>query len=951
MANEIFKVGTIKANVSTRKTPINNTNIQFTTQDSGTAKLVFEIMKDGAPLPLSSAATVKIFLQMGDGAVFEKEAYIVDPINGIADYILQEEIEHSGSAKGEINVYYSNGQSMGVSKFSFYVDRALKDLAFAPVVPGPGTGGMNEMPLFVVEEEWEGSTNITKQFAKGMYGFAVINKGEAALTVRIGTFDIKVDAGEAFEQLFKPFREIVIEASGSYKALVTAPYDNKSTSPNPAPAPADPGPVDTTPPNNVTNLQAGAIKETSLTLSWTASSSSDVAAYEVYRGSTLLATVTSALYNVTGLTKLTQYTFTVKAKDNAGNVASGTSLTVTTAVPADPVDTTPPAVTINPAAGTYTGQQSVSFSVNETADIYYTTDGTTPTTSSKKYTGPFIVSATTTVKYFAKDTAGNSSAVQTAVYTINVQPGDTTFPEVSIVPAAGTYSAAQTITLSANEAADIYYTTNGSTPTTSSTKYTAPFTLSASATVKFFAKDTAGNSSAVQSVAYTINIDTGTPTVPADGSLFDNFNRANSGSDVGSMLTGQAWGKPADSVYGISNGQLYLVSKSGAAPHYRKAVTVQAPAADYVIQVTMSKMDIASTTDAVMIRYVDTNNLIALLKLSGIWTIAKVVDGTYSQLKQAGAYPPAENDRVKIENKSDGTINVYLNDVLAMSATDTALISSKIVGLGTDSMNTRFDDFKVSALANDNVSPLLTITPLGGSFASSQTVTITADKSAKIYYTTDGSTPTEQSNVYSGPLNLTQDTQVRAVAKDSKGNQSLFKAVFFTKSNPATLVSDDFNRADASVLGSATTGQAWNVTAGTWGISGNQMTTPGANAAAWVDAGTSNVKVSAILQAAADSGLLLRFKNDNNYFRIVRVASSVYFQKKVDGTMNTVQIISSSLAVGDKLSVVANGPAIEVFKNDVSIFTTTDASFLDSTKHGITALNASKFDDFKIEHL
>ncbi|MHA6746429.1 BppU family phage baseplate upper protein [Bacillus subtilis] len=37
------------------------TNIQYTTQDKGTAKLAFQLMKDGVPLPLS-AAVVKLDL-------------------------------------------------------------------------------------------------------------------------------------------------------------------------------------------------------------------------------------------------------------------------------------------------------------------------------------------------------------------------------------------------------------------------------------------------------------------------------------------------------------------------------------------------------------------------------------------------------------------------------------------------------------------------------------------------------------------------------------------------------------------------------------------------------------------------------------------------------------------------------------------------------------------------
>jgi hypothetical protein len=83
-------------------------------------------------------------------------------------------------------------------------------------------------------------------------------------------------------------------------------------------------------------------------------------------------------------------------------------------------DTTAPVTTAAPAAGTYTAAQSVTLTANEAATIYYTTNGTTPTTSSAVYSAPLNIAATTTLKYFARDTAGNSEAVKTALYTINI---------------------------------------------------------------------------------------------------------------------------------------------------------------------------------------------------------------------------------------------------------------------------------------------------------------------------------------------------------------------------------------------------------------------------------------------------------------------------------------------------------------------------------------------------
>jgi hypothetical protein len=167
-------------------------------------------------------------------------------------------------------------------------------------------------------------------------------------------------------------------------------------------------------------------------------------------------------------------------------------------------DTTPPTVSVSPAAGAYPAGQKITLTANEAATIYYTTDGSTPTTSSPTYSAPLTLSGDMTLKYFAKDPAGKTSAIGSAGYTI---AKDTTPPTVSVSPGSGAYPAGEEITLTANEPATIYYTTDGSTPTTSSTTYTGTLTLSSDTTLKYFAVDTAGNASAVQTQQYTLTAD------------------------------------------------------------------------------------------------------------------------------------------------------------------------------------------------------------------------------------------------------------------------------------------------------------------------------------------------------------------------------------------------------------------------------------------------------------
>jgi hypothetical protein len=135
---------------------------------------------------------------------------------------------------------------------------------------------------------------------------------------------------------------------------------------------------------------------------------------------------------------------------------------------------------LSPATGTYSSAQTVTISTTTpSATIYYTTNGSTPTTSSAVYSGPITVSASETVEAIAVAAGDSTSVVGSADYTINPVPGAPTFS-----PAGGTYVSAQTVTIQTTLAsATIYYTTNGSTPTTSSPIYSGSITVAASETI------------------------------------------------------------------------------------------------------------------------------------------------------------------------------------------------------------------------------------------------------------------------------------------------------------------------------------------------------------------------------------------------------------------------------------------------------------------------------------
>ena len=180
---------------------------------------------------------------------------------------------------------------------------------------------------------------------------------------------------------------------------------------------------------------------------------------------------------------------------------------------ADPgKDVVPPTVTASPASGSYTTSQSITLAVADNVDkapkLYYTIDGSEPTTSSPVYTNQTLTAVDKvtqgvdlTVKTLAVDASGNK-ATNTFTYTI----GDNVPPTVAATPAAGSYQTTQFIGLSVSDNVDkapkLYYTTDGKEPTTSSTLYTnqtltAKDVVSGAAdlTVKTLAVDASGNQS------------------------------------------------------------------------------------------------------------------------------------------------------------------------------------------------------------------------------------------------------------------------------------------------------------------------------------------------------------------------------------------------------------------------------------------------------------------------
>ena len=123
-----------------------------------------------------------------------------------------------------------------------------------------------------------------------------------------------------------------------------------------------------------------------------------------------------------------------------------------------------------------------------------------------------------------------------------------------IKPATGTYYSAQEVTISAVEGAKIYYTTNGSTPTSNGIEYTAPFSVTETTTVKAVAVKGQNSSDVVESV---ITIETLQTQTIADVIAAGAADQANTtGTVVGICKSG----------FLIGDGSGYIFVYTGSAP-------------------------------------------------------------------------------------------------------------------------------------------------------------------------------------------------------------------------------------------------------------------------------------------------------------------------------------------------------------------------------------------------
>lgn len=159
------------------------------------------------------------------------------------------------------------------------------------------------------------------------------------------------------------------------------------------------------------------------------------------------------------------------------------------------------------ASGTYTTEQTLTISeTTPGAVIYYAIYGVNPYRGVIQYAGPITLpSGQTIVQAYATETGYLDSNQISENFTLYLPPA--TVPVISLP--SGYYSGPQTVTITDSDtSAKIYYTTNGTYPTTGSNLYSGPISVSASETLAAAAMSYAHSDSPFVFAQYVIGSST-----------------------------------------------------------------------------------------------------------------------------------------------------------------------------------------------------------------------------------------------------------------------------------------------------------------------------------------------------------------------------------------------------------------------------------------------------------
>lgn len=165
---------------------------------------------------------------------------------------------------------------------------------------------------------------------------------------------------------------------------------------------------------------------------------------------------------------------------------------------------------------------------------------------------------------------------------------------------------------------------------------------------------------------------------------------------------------------------------------------------------------------------------------------------------------------------------------------------------------------------------------------------------------------------------------------------------------------DTFTRADSTTSpGSLESGGSYTVVGGTWGISNNALyesSNAGEGRITWP--GFADFDFSATLSAyGSDAGLVFRSTDANNSWLYVAAGGQLRLYTRISGNYTQIQAVNATVAAGDKLRVVANGPDLKFYQNSTLVMSVTNTYNQSATIMGFRTSSdtTTRFTSFSVD--
>ena len=382
------------------------------------------------------------------------------------------------------------------------------------------------------------------------------------------------------------------------------------------------------------------------------------------------------------------------------------------------------------ASGEYAGPREVVFSVNTPdAEIYYNTSSADLPFEEWTLYDDAPISLTTSTNYWVVGSKDDwlSSDIRNFSYTINGMVAPVTF-----TPAAGTYFDVQTVTLgSSTPGAQIYYSIDGTEPNQS---YESAISVDESTLIRAYATRANWLPAAESSANYVLKVsqitDGGIPAIHYE-TFTVTLSTITSNTGIYYTLDG--------SIPSQSNGTLYSAPVEITESSILKAIAIRDGWADsdiYERGFVINQRVAAPVFDPA--QELHTNSPV-LVTITSDTPDASILYRT----SMSGAWLPYTE---------------------ALSITETTLIQAKAI-------KTDWVDSEITTkqyIIDIPVTPQVAtpaFSPAPGTYNLPQNVSISSTDGATIYYTTDGSDPTDESLVYGAPIAVNVNTTLKAFAQ------------------------------------------------------------------------------------------------------------------------------------------------------------------------------------------